>query len=246
VENTWKRQVDLIKADLHVHSCYSPDCCIPLEVIVNRCCRVGINCLALSDHNTIEGALKLKEMAPFYVIVAEEIMTNTGELMGLFLTEEIPKGLSAEETISRIKKQGGLVNLPHPFGRWPLDSYKKLTSPEIMEQLDMIEVFNARTPLPNSSRKAYELARKYGLPGGAGSDAHTASEIGRSYVEMPEFSEAAGFLQSLSQGKINGHKSSPMVHLATTWAKVRKKQSLHHHNILDSGKADKAERKDIC
>lgn len=228
----------MIKADLHVHSCYSPDCCIPLEVIVQRCCRLGLNCLALSDHNTIQGALKLKEIAPFYVIVAEEIMTNTGELMGLFLTEEIPAGLSAEETIIRIKEQGGLVNIPHPFGRWPLDNYKKLTSPEIMEQLDMIEVFNARTPLPNSSRKARELARKYRLPGGAGSDAHTASEIGRCYVEMPEFSGTADFLQSLSRGKINGHKSSPIVHLATTWAKVRKKQSMYHNTVLDPGKTE--------
>jgi predicted metal-dependent phosphoesterase TrpH len=233
----------LIKADLHVHSCYSPDCCTPLEVIISRCRRSGINCIALSDHNTIEGALKLKEMAPFYVIVAEEIMTTTGELMGLFLTEEIPEGLSPEETIARIKKQGGLVNIPHPFGRWPLENYKKLTSPEIMKQLDLIEVFNARTPIPNSSRKAYELANKYRLPAGAGSDAHTASEIGRSYVEMPEFSSADDFLQSLSRGKINGHKSNIMVHLASTLAKIRKKQSLYHQNIPYR---DKAERNPRC
>ncbi len=236
----------MIKADLHVHSCYSPDCCTPLEVIVSRCCQSGINCLALADHNTIKGALKLKEMAPFQVIIAEEIMTTTGELMGLFLTEEIPRGLSAEETIARIKNQGGLVNIPHPFGRWPLDNYKKLTSPEIMEQLDLIEVFNARTPFPNSSRKARELASKYGLPRGAGSDAHTASEIGKSYVEMPEFSNPEEFLVSLAQGKIVGSKSGLMVHLASTWAKVIKKQSLYHQHILYPNKADKVERRHKC
>ena len=196
---------------------------MPLEVIVEHCLKIEINCIALADHNSIEGALRLQEIAPFTVIVAEEIMTSDGEVMGLFLSEEIPRGLSAEETIARIKKQGGLVNIPHPFGRWPLDYYKKLTSPEIMEKLDMIEVFNARTPFPNSSSKAYELARKYGLPGGAGSDAHTYSEIGRAYVEMPEFSGPEEFLSSLAQGKIIGHRSSPLIHLASTWARIKKR-----------------------
>ena len=213
----------MIKADLHIHSCYSPDSCTPLEVIMEHCLKIGVNCIALADHNSIEGALKLQEMSPFTVIVAEEIMTSSGEIMGLFLNEEVPRGLSVEETIDRIKKQGGLVNIPHPFGRWPLDNYKKLTSPEIMEKLDLIEVFNARTPFPNSSSKAYELAKKYGLPGGAGSDAHTSSEIGKAYVEMPEFSGPEEFLSSLAQGKIIGHRSSPLIHLASTWAKIKKR-----------------------
>lgn len=213
----------MIKADLHIHSCYSPDSCIPLEVIVEHCLRIEINCIALADHNSIEGALRLQEIAPFTVIVAEEIMTSIGEIMGLFLSEEIPRGLSAEETIARIKSQGGLVNIPHPFGRWPLDNYKKLTSPEIMGKLDLIEVFNARTPFPNSSSKACELAKKYGLPGGAGSDAHTSSEIGKAYVEMPEFSGPQEFLVSLAKGKIIGHRSSPLIHLASTWARIKKR-----------------------
>lgn len=145
--------------------------------------------------------------------------------MGLFLNEEIPRGLSAEETISRIKTQGGLVNIPHPFGRWPLDNYKRLTSPEIMKKIDLIEVFNARTPFPNSSGKAYELANQYGLPGGAGSDAHTASEIGKAYVEMPEFNGPKEFLISLAQGKIIGNRSSPLIHFASTWARLKKRQN---------------------
>ena len=110
----------MIKADLHVHTCYSVDCNTPLQRIVDRCLKIGINCLAVADHNTISGALKLKEMAPFKVISAEEIMTSMGELIGLFLTEEVPKGLSPEETIARIKSQGGLVGIPHPYGRHPL------------------------------------------------------------------------------------------------------------------------------
>jgi len=216
----------LIRADLHVHTCYSTDCYTPLERIIDHCLSAGINCLAISDHNTIAGALKLQEIAPFQVIVAEEIRTSRGELMGLFLTEEVPKGLSPEETIARIRKQGGLVGIPHPFGRHlplPLRGERgNLVSPEILPQIDIIEVFNSRNLFANSSSKARSLASKYGKAASAGSDAHTLAEIGRAYVEMPEFGGSGDFLDSLSQGIIFGHRSSPLVHLASTWAKMRK------------------------
>jgi len=217
----------LIKADLHVHTCYSMDCCTPLERIVNRCLEISINCVAIADHNTIAGALKLKEIAPFKVIVAEEILTPVGELMGLFLTEEIPKGLSPEETIARIKSQGGLVNIPHPFGRSPFLSLRakqsNLLSDKILSQVDIIEVFNSRTPFPNSSAKAWRLAMEHGKVAGAGSDAHTVGEIGRAYVEMPEFNGPDDFLICLSQGKIFGRRSSPLVHFASIRAKISKR-----------------------
>ena len=151
-------------------------------------------------------------------------MTTSGELMGMFLTREIPRGLSAEETILLIKSQGGLVNIPHPFGRWPMYDAKKLLSPEIISQVDLIEAFNSRAPFSFSPSKARKLARKYSLPLSAGSDAHTPGEIGKSYVEMPEFSSAHDFLLSLSQGRIVGHKSSPFIHFASTWAKLGKQR----------------------
>jgi hypothetical protein len=197
-----------------------------LDKIVDHCLRIGINCLAVADHNTIEGALKLKGMAPFKVIIAEEIMTSTGELMGLFLTKVIPKGLSPQETIAQIKNQGGLVGIPHPFGRPAFLSLRvkpsNLLSGEILSQVDIIEVFNSRTPFPGSSAKAQSLALKYRLPASAGSDAHTLSEIGRAYVEMPEFNSPSDFLNSLSRGKIFGGRSNPLVHFASTWARIRK------------------------
>jgi len=227
------------------------DCYTPLESVINHCLNTGINCLAISDHNTIAGALKLQEIAPFKVIVAEEIKTSIGELVGFFLTEEIPKGLSPEETIAQIRKQGGLIGIPHPFGRVPFLSWRavrsyhcapfvrchserseesrpgpsprnNLLSPEILAQIDIIEVFNSRTPFPSGSTKARRLAQDYGLAASAGSDAHTVAEIGRAYVEMPEFSSPGDFLDSLAQGVIFGHRSSPLVHLASTWAKVKR------------------------
>ena len=212
----------MLRADLHVHTCYSRDCGTPLKQLVDRCIEVGINCVAISDHNTITGALKLKEMAPFKVVIAEEVMTSVGELMGLFLTEEIPKGLPAEETIARIKNQGGLVGIPHPFGRSPLQNSNKLLSREILSQVDIIEVFNSRTPLPGSSAKAWRLALEHELATSAGSDAHTIREIGRAYVEMPEFDNPGEFLDCLSRGRIFGRRSSPLIHFATIWVKISK------------------------
>jgi hypothetical protein len=198
------------------------DCGTPLDKIVARCLQTGINCVAIADHHSITGALKLKEVAPFKVIIAEEIMTPLGELMGLFLTEEIPRGLPAQETIARIKSQGGLVNIPHPYGH-SFRENKKLLSQEILSQVDLIEVFNSRVPFPNSSAKALRLASQYGLPGSAGSDAHTIREIGRAYVEMPEFNGPEDFLACLTRGKISGRKSSPSVHFISAWWKIRKR-----------------------
>jgi predicted metal-dependent phosphoesterase TrpH len=211
----------LLRADLHVHSCYSWDCRTPLEEIISRCLQIGISCVAIADHHTIAGALKLKEIAPFKVIVAEEVLTSAGELMGLFLTEVIPKGLSPQETIARIRAQGGLVSIPHPFGRSPLQNAKELLSEDIISQIDVIEVFNSRTPFPSSSTKAWKLAKEHRLAASAGSDAHTPREIGRAYVEMPEFDGSDDFLDCLSKGRIFGQRSSPLIHFASTWAKVR-------------------------
>ncbi len=212
----------MIKADLHIHSCYSIDCLTPLEQIVKRCLELGINCIAVADHNTIAGALKLREIAPFKVIVAEEILTPVGEIMGLFLSEEVSRGLSPQETISRIRNQGGLVAIPHPFGRSLFRNANPLTSTEVLSQVDIIETFNSRTPFSNSIARAGKLAKEQGKAASAGSDAHTLGEIGRAYVEMPEFDGPDDFLDSLVQGKIFGQKSSYLAHFASTWARIRK------------------------
>ena len=215
----------LIKADLHVHTTYSTDCATTLEQVIARCVEVGIGCLAVADHGTIAGALRLKEMAPFTIIVAEEILTPSGEVMGLFLSQEIPNKLPVDEAIAQIKAQDGLVCIPHPYDMVRLSAFKNQVLETIMPQVDIVEVFNSRSLSPSNSAKAWRLAHNYGKLASAGSDAHTASEIGKAYVEMPGFNGKDEFLTSLAKGKILGHRSNPLVHFASTWAKLKKHPS---------------------
>lgn len=212
----------MIKADLHVHTKYSVDSNTSLEQIIEHCLRNDINCLAISDHNTITGALRLKEMAPFKVIVAEEILTSCGEIMGMFLTEEIPSKLTIEETIAQIRAQQGLICIPHPYDNLRLSVSRNDSFEDIMPHIDIVEVFNSRSFSPNNSIKSRQLAEMYNKPASAGSDAHIASEIGRAYVEMQDFTDKESFLAALANGKIVGHKSNPFVHFASTWARFTK------------------------
>jgi len=197
----------LLRADLHIHTCYSPDCRSRLKDVVARCQERGINCLAVTDHGTVEGGLRLREMAPFTVIVGEEVRTPAGEVIGLFLSETIPNGISLEATINRIKEQGGLVGVPHPFMRFGRSALSRNHTVAFLDEIDFIEVFNARSWFARESELARGFAQHHGLIGSAGSDAHTLNEIGHAYVEMPEFATKQEFLQSLAQGRICGRRS---------------------------------------
>lgn len=202
----------MLKADLHIHTQYSMDCDTPLEKIVSRCLALGINCIAIADHGTTEGALKMAKIAPFPVIVAEEMLTRQGEIMGMFLRETIPSGLSVTETVERIREQGALVCAQHPFDTVLRHGLGSKLLEELAGEIDIIEVLNARSPLPQSSKKALRFAGQHALPGSAGSDAHSLGEIGNAYVKMPEFTDRADFLKTLARGKVIGHLSGPMVH----------------------------------
>ncbi len=194
-----------------------------LQRIVNRCLKTGINCIAIADHGTIEGALKMQSIAPFPVIVAEEILTPHGEIMGMFLQEGIPSGLSAEQTIAKIKAQDALVCIPHPFDVLRSSALNSDVMQALRGQIDVIEVLNSRCMLTRCSEKAQAFAQKYGLASGAGSDAHTPPEIGNAYVEMPEFNGKDDFLQALVKGNIFGHRTNPLVHFGSVWARLKKR-----------------------
>jgi predicted metal-dependent phosphoesterase TrpH len=214
---------NILHADLHMHSRYSMDSTSALEDILSRCLEMNINCIAITDHNAFEGAIKLKELAPFTVIPGEEILTPNGEIIGYFMKEYVPSNQPLEAVISALKAQGALVAIPHPF-----DTFRGLRNLDSTQldllgsQVDVVEVFNARTLLPGDSDKAAAFARKHGLPASAGSDAHSTREIGRTYVEMPPFQDKEGFLKSLSASRIQRRRSSPFVHAYTVWSKVIK------------------------
>jgi predicted metal-dependent phosphoesterase TrpH len=210
-----------IKVDLHIHTCYSPDSLTSLEAVIAAAVERGLGALAITDHNAIQGALALQRMAPFPVIIGEEILTSEGDIIGLFLQELIPPRLTPLQTIARIREQGGLVYIPHPF------DYRRSALPEptllaILDQADAIEVLNARTLLPVLNERAQRFAQERGLLCGAGSDAHTAAEISQAYVEIPPFRDRDSFLHSLAEATVHGTLSLPHVHLFSTWAKIWK------------------------
>ncbi|MFH1650727.1 MAG: PHP domain-containing protein [Chloroflexota bacterium] len=211
----------MLKADLHIHTEYSMDCSSSLEKIIERCRELGINCIAIADHGTVEGALKMKALAPFPVIVAEEILTPYGEIMGMFLEETIPSGQSVPETIAAIRAQGGLVNIPHPFDTVRPSALNRKHVEEIADQIDVIEVFNSRNLLKHNARAALAFAQKHGIPHSAGSDAHTLQEIGNAYIEIPEFHGKEDFLRALAQGNVSGHRTNPLIHFNSSWAKFK-------------------------
>ena len=209
---------------MHTHSEYSPDSRTPLAAQAAALGAAGIDVVCATDHNTIEGALRLADLAgdKLRVIVGEEISSRDGEIIGLFLTKQIPRDLSAEETVSRIHEQGGLVSVPHPFSRNRRFHIKAAALERIHGQIDCIEVFNAREALMRDNRRAEAYARERGLVGAVGSDAHRASEIGNAWIEVDEFAGRADFMAALRGGVVHGKLTGQRIHLATRYDVFRK------------------------
>jgi predicted metal-dependent phosphoesterase TrpH len=212
----------MLKADLHIHTRYSKDSSTTLEQIMQTCQKKGITCIAIADHGAIEGALTMNKIAPFMVIVAEEVLTTQGEIMGMFLKELVPSGLSMEKSIRLIKDQGGLLCTPHPFDKFRGSALDARTMNEIASQIDVVEIFNARTPLLRSSHLAKKFALEHHLPGSAGSDAHAPNEIGNAYLEIPEFKGSNDFLQALAQARVFGRRANPLSHFSSFWSRLKK------------------------
>ena len=214
-----------LQGDFHMHTYYSKDCNTPPELLAKRAVAVGLTCIAVTDHNTIKGALEVQKLAPpeLKVIVAEEIKTPYGEITGFFLKQLVPRDLSPIETCKRIKDQGGLVSIPHPYDRVRRSVLKEEMLESIMDYIDIVEVFNSRTTLITDSNRALDFAKAHNFLTGAGSDAHTAWELGHVHVEMPPFTTVEGFKDSLRHAKIHGRRTTPLVHIITTLTKWRKK-----------------------
>lgn len=192
-----------MRLDLHVHTCYSYDSLLSLERLAEAVQRRGLDGIAVLDHDEIEGALRLQERAPFTVIVGEEIGTLHGGIAGLFLRERIPPHLHAEETIFRIHEQGGLVLIPHPLARAVPGRIQQTKLNEILHRVDIIEGYNARSPLTVDDRRAREFAAQHAFPITAGSDAHFACEVGRAWTEMDDYQTPQQFLHNLRRATLH-------------------------------------------
>jgi predicted metal-dependent phosphoesterase TrpH len=212
----------MIKVDLHVHTCYSVDGSLSPETVVELCQERGVGAVAITDHNTIDGALAVREIAPFPTIVGQEISSSDGELLGLFVEAQVPRDLPARETIALIKQQGGLAGVPHPFDRFRRESLERKVLEEVAGELDFIEGLNGRITFAGDNRRAQEFARRHGIPCTAGSDAHCRHELGRVYVEMPSIDGSRErFVEQLAQARIGGDLSPFWVHFFSVYRKVR-------------------------
>lgn len=211
-----------IRIDMHLHTRRSFDSLNEPDAVLRTARERGIGCICVTDHNRIEAALELRQRFPGQVIVGEEVKTAEGvDIIGLYLREAIPRGTPALETCSRIHDQGGIVYMPHPYAPGKGGDGRLLDT--IAAQVDAIEGFNARIHDPALNERAVEWGREHDVPVGAGSDAHTLREIGRAFVEAAAFDDSpAGLLRALRSGTIHGVASSRAVHLASTFAKVRK------------------------
>jgi predicted metal-dependent phosphoesterase TrpH len=174
-----------------------------VEVLLAEAKERGLGAIAVTDHNEISGALEAHAKAQgIKVIVAEEIKTgDQGEVIGLFIKERIPRGLTLEETIAEIKRQGGLVYVPHPFDRLhSVPDYEHLLP--VLDQVDAIEVFNPRVAIGEFNEEAARFAAKYRIPAGAGSDAHVPQGLGSVRIRMRDFDGPEEFLESLRDADI--------------------------------------------
>jgi len=208
----------LLSFETHCHTIYSRDSLTPPAALVKACLRKGITRVAITDHNTIAGAMEAKRHDPEHVIVGEEIMTGVGELLAFYVQEEVPPGLEPLEAIRRLREQGAFISVSHPFdtsrkGHWPARILE-----QIAPYVDALETFNARVLTDETNRLAQAFASEHKLYGTAGSDAHTLREVGRATLRLPAFDDPESLRQALPQAEFQARLSSPLIHISSRWA----------------------------
>lgn len=198
--------VGVMRVDLHTHTMWSGDSTTTVEEFAAAVGASGLDVVCVTDHNAIAGASELRDLVPARVIVGEELRTAAGEIIGLFLTDRIPMGISHTEAAKAIRDQGGVVYIPHPFD--PMRRNLNETALYELAEADLIdavEVHNAKTSLASLNRRAAEFAAEFGIVAGAGSDAHVPDALGSAFVEMSDFETPHEFLAALSTGTVVGH-----------------------------------------
>jgi predicted metal-dependent phosphoesterase TrpH len=222
-----KAQSDhLLRVELHVHTHASHDSLMDPDQLIKKCDAIGIDRVAITDHDVIDTALEMKAKYPERVIVGEEIETSQGEILGYFMTEWVPGGLDPMETIKRLRSQGAVISIPHPFDslRKPHFSLEQLES--FIPCIDAVETFNARCISNAFNEQAKNFAKSQGLLETVGSDAHTFRELGKATLMMAEFFDAETLLVSLRSAEQITDKSSFLVHFSSRFAKFYKKIKL--------------------
>jgi predicted metal-dependent phosphoesterase TrpH len=208
----------LIEVDLHMHTDHSGDCATPVDVLINTARDRNLGAIAITDHNEVSGAIEARKLAEelgdIKVIVAEEVKTaEQGEVIGLFLEEKIPKGLTMAETIREIRAQGGLVYVPHPFDRFhSVPDYEHLL--DMVEEIDLLEVFNPRVAVTAFNEEAVRFASKYRIVPAAGSDSHVAQGLGSVRQRIHDFDGPAEFLEAMRDADIT-RKHKNLVYVQT-------------------------------
>lgn len=213
-----------VRLDLHVHTTYSFDSAIDPASLREICRERGLDGVAITDHDSLRGSLEFaSELPDLLVVPGSEIRSSEGEIIGLFLSEEVPSGLTAPETMRRIHEQGGLVLIPHPFDIVKLKRMRASRLEELMEEIDAMEALNGKPRWWLANRRAQHFAREHRLPVTAGSDAHKAAHVGLLYTEMERFTGPQEFLASLRDASVHGRRYSPWASQLDRWkARLRK------------------------
>ncbi len=217
---------ELWNVDLHAHTLWSKDCLMPFDKIIRLCKQRGIDRIAITDHNTADGALAMQKLAPDLVLVGEEIMTTQGEILAYFVQESVPAELSPDETIRRLRDQGAVISVSHPFDQLRKGAWREEDLLKIIDQVDAIEIFNARCTFASDNEKAIEFAQRHNLIGTVGSDAHTTLEYGRAMTRLQPFEGPSDFLVALHNAEYIQRLSPFYVHLGSRAAKWAKKLGL--------------------
>jgi predicted metal-dependent phosphoesterase TrpH len=212
-----------LRVDFHSHTIASKDSLTRPEILVRTCRRKGLDRIVVTDHNSIEGALAARALDPELVIVGEEIMTSRGEILASYVREAVPRGLTPQETIHRLRDQGAFISVSHPFDSYRSGAWKLEDLLEIASLVDAIEIFNARCMIAADNQKAIQFARAHTLPGTAGSDGHAAYELGAARLILPQFSGPDELRGVIRQGQVEGHRSGFWVLFASRYARIRKK-----------------------
>ncbi|MBM4437740.1 MAG: PHP domain-containing protein [Actinobacteria bacterium] len=206
-----------LRVELHAHTNASPDSRLRPATIIRVCQARGIEALAITDHNTMDGAFAVAAAAPFPIILGDEIKSRAGDIIGLFLKGPVPRDLSPRETVHAIKAQGGLVLVPHPFDSLRRSALGLAAVESIVDGIDILEVFNGRTIRAADNAAARHYAERHGLAQSVGSDSHLLAEIGVSWQRMRPWSDPADFLLSLRDAELHMRHAPAWVHLGSSF-----------------------------